>query len=71
MPRYRTEIVVTPDRYVCLQLPAHFPEGSAVVAVFSGDAPQPGPAGPHPADVAHDEDAEWWEELDGESEPGD
>ena len=32
--RYRTEIVVPPDRYVCLQLPAHFPEGRATVTVL-------------------------------------
>ena len=31
--RYQTEIHVSSDRYVCLQLPSYFPEGKATVVV--------------------------------------
>ena len=32
--RYRTEILIPPDRYVCVQLPSYLPEGRAVVTVI-------------------------------------
>jgi hypothetical protein len=67
--RYRTEIVVSPDRYVCLQLPEDFPEGPARVVVYY---PGPDPAGPpEPVEDAEaDDDIEWWEEFDGDPPRG-
>ena len=64
---YRTEIVIAPDRYVCLQLPEFIPAGRAVVTVrvTIADDPveadfttKPGDELPH--------DVEWWEEFDGD-----
>lgn len=60
MPRYRTVIVVPPDRAIVLHLPASFPEGRAIVTVqveadvdFDAD----------PRGLDHDrEDIEWWDE---------
>jgi hypothetical protein len=70
VPRYRTEIVVAADRYVCLQLPPHFPEGVATVTVrFHGppDADRPDSAEELDPDR---EDIEWWEEFEeGDAEP--
>ena len=63
--RYRTEIVIAADRYVCLQLPKDFPEGRAVVLVSYVDS---NPAGEPPARVEPESDREeilWWEEFDG------
>ena len=75
MPRYRTEIVVPPDRYVCLRLPDESPEGRAIVTV---DFTESNPAlaldstssdlGIEPIDHDADrEDIEWWEEFDGDA----
>jgi len=69
VPRYRTEIVITCDRYVCLQLPAHFPEGRARITVFHDDPSQPIPTEPPEAAAPPDEDTAWWEELDGDARP--
>ncbi len=61
--RYQTEIHVSPDRYVCLQLPSYFPEGRATVTVeVKLDDPSTTEA---PAvDDADHQDIEWWEEFD-------
>ena len=64
MPRYRTEVVVPPDRYVCLQLPGHYPEGRATVTVQYHD-----PSVDRAVEAADDDepdrdDFEWWEEFD-------
>ena len=63
--RYQTEIHVSDDRYVCLQLPSYFPEGRAVVTVTieaeGGSASDPG-AG----DDTDRQDIEWWDEFDDE-----
>jgi hypothetical protein len=60
--RYRTEIVVPADRYVCLQLPAHLPEGRATVVVSFPDLHQAD--GLSPPDEPDREDIEWWEEFE-------
>ena len=64
--RYRTEIVVSPDRYVCLQLPDHFPEGLARVTVSYDDPSPSDPAEAPDSAEPDDPDIEWWEEFDGE-----
>lgn len=67
MPVYRTEIVIPRDRYVCLQLPDHLPEGRARVTVeFVPSTPAPRDDDEGPADLELDrQDIEWWEEFDG------
>ena len=66
MRRYRTEIDVPTDRYVCLQLPAHFPDGRATVTVHFND-PSDSATDVGPDDAERDrEDIEWWEEFEGE-----
>jgi hypothetical protein len=75
VPCYRTEIVIPVDRYVCLQLPEHLPEGRATVTVqFQGPEPDPvEPPGAVKAGAAVNdpdvEDIEWWEEFEGELDP--
>jgi hypothetical protein len=64
--RYRTEIVIPPDRYIGLQLPAHLPEGRAILTVVVQE-PEPGDAAAPEADV-EGQDIEWWEEFDEEPE---
>jgi hypothetical protein len=66
--RYRTEIVVPSDRYVCLQLPDHLPEGRAVVTVHFLE---PGPTSGDEPYEGHDDrlDIEWWEEFDVTPDP--
>jgi hypothetical protein len=62
--RYQTEIHVSTDRYVCLQLPSFFPEGRATVTVtveLEGLSATEVPAGD---DDQHD--IEWWDEFDEE-----
>ena len=62
MRLYRTEIVIPPDRYVSLQLPADWPEGRAHVTVLAAE--------PDPEEVAGAEldldrqDIEWWDEFE-------
>ena len=69
MTRYRTEVDVPPDRYVCLQLPHHMPTGRATVTVYvHGDHDDDDGPGPEPGEPAAD-DVEWWEEFDDEPEP--
>ncbi len=67
MPRYRTEIVIAADRYVCLQLPEHLPEGRAVVTVHVPDAAADGAPATHHEDDPDGDDIEWWDEIGGES----
>jgi hypothetical protein len=65
--RYQTEIHVSPDRYVCLQLPTFFPEGRARVTVTFDR--EDGLDSESPAlDEPDREDVEWWEELDDDRE---
>lgn len=63
MIRYQTEVVVPPDRYLCIQLPPTIVEGRATVIVLVED--------PEPVEVAvgieselDHQDIEWWEEFD-------
>ncbi len=68
MTRYRTEVDVPPDRYVCLQLPSHFQTGRATVIVLVQVADE-GEDLPHNAPPeTDDDDVEWWEEFDDEPE---
>ena len=61
--RYRTEIFVTADRYVCLQLPDFLPEGRAMVTVtIETDDLDLG----RPEAEVDRQDIEWWEEFDEE-----
>ena len=63
--RYETEIHVSGDRYVCLQLPSYFPEGKATVVVRVDL--EHGPTSGHPSgDDADRQDIEWWDEFDEE-----
>jgi hypothetical protein len=66
--RYRTEIEIPEDRYVCLHLPAHLPVGRATVTVVFHDAPPAAMLNPDPLEPDH-EDIEWWEEFDNGDEP--
>lgn len=61
MLRYRTEILVPGDRYVCVQLPDHFPEGRATVTIAFEAAEAAEAVGMEETDR---EDIEWWEEFD-------
>ncbi|MFO0951420.1 MAG: hypothetical protein U0835_09780 [Isosphaeraceae bacterium] len=72
MHQYRTEVVVPPDRYVCLRLPDGFACGRAVVTVeFEGPA-QAGTPGTSATPLDHHltdrDDIEWWEEFEAERE---
>jgi hypothetical protein len=58
--RYRTEIVIAPDRVITLHLPPHFPEGRAIVVV---QAEEPTPGAPHVPEEDR-QDIEWWEEFE-------
>jgi hypothetical protein len=64
--RYRTEILISPDRYVCLQLPTYLPEGRAVVTVIvqEPDSYEQGTTGEADPDR---QDIEWWDEFDGDA----
>ncbi len=72
MRRYRTEIVIPPDRSVTLQLPASLPDGRATLIV---QIEEPHDAEATDADEAdrlegtldHD-DIEWWEEFEDEGD---
>jgi hypothetical protein len=63
--RYQTEIHVSADRYVCLQLPSYFPEGKAVVTV-TFEAEDPTAPGTPAADDSDRQDIEWWDEFEDE-----
>jgi hypothetical protein len=63
--RYQTEIQVSPDRYVCLQLPTFFPEGRAVVTVTI-EVDGASANGSTTGDDPDRQDIEWWDEFDDE-----
>ena len=68
MLSYRTEIAIPTDRYVCLQLPAHLPEGRALITV-EVPGPDEAKAGPDAIETEPDhQDIEWWEEFEGDRE---
>jgi hypothetical protein len=60
--RYRTEIVVPPDRYIGLQLPPSLPEGRAIVTV-TVEEEKPLDVPDLPELDAEEEDIEWWDEF--------
>ncbi len=62
--RYQTEIHVSTDRYVCLQLPSFFPEGRATVTVTV--EPEGLSAAEVPTSDDDRQDIEWWDEFDEE-----
>ena len=62
---YKTEIHVTADRYVCLQLPDYLPEGRAMVTVTISARDPLQPETPLDGEP-DDRDFEWWEEFDEE-----
>ncbi len=64
--RYRTEILIPPDRYVCVQLPSYLPEGRAVVIVTVHE-PETEDTGPTSESDPDRHDIEWWDEFDEES----
>ena len=66
MPRYHTEIVIPPDRYVCLQMPEHFPEGRATITVLVDEPGAIEADPPREADPDR-QDIEWWEEFEDEA----
>jgi hypothetical protein len=63
--RYQTEIHVSPDRYVCLQLPSFFPEGRAVVTVRI-EVEGASAGGSTSGDDPDRQDIEWWDEFEDE-----
>lgn len=71
MSEYRTEIIVPPDRYVCLQLPPNLPPGRALVTVLVLDAhpSDAEPGSPAGSDLELDrQDIEWWDEFEEDRE---
>lgn len=60
--RYRTEIVIPPDRFIGLHLPPHLPEGRAVITVIVLDPDLD--ASPLAEAESDRQDIEWWEEFD-------
>ena len=64
--QYRTEILIPPDRYVCVQLPSYLPEGRAVVIVTVHE-PETEELGPTSESDPDRQDIEWWDEFDRES----
>lgn len=63
MIRYQTEVVVAPDRYLCIQLPPTILEGRAIVTVLV-EEPQPVEVAAGIESEFDDEDIEWWEEFE-------
>jgi hypothetical protein len=72
---YRTEFIVPPDRYVCLQLPLDLPEGRATITItVHPDESRSPTAVERPVSFSESEyvpegdldqqDIEWWEEFD-------
>ncbi|MDB5352241.1 MAG: hypothetical protein JWN86_3488 [Planctomycetota bacterium] len=64
MRRYRTQILIPPDRTVVLQLPSHIPEGWATVSI---QLPEP-ETSHHPEADPDRQDIEWWDEFDEETD---
>ena len=69
MLRYRTEIMIAPDRYVCLQLPPGLPEGLATVIVVSHSSAAGVPTAALEENDVDRDDIEWWEEFDDDTGP--
>ncbi len=69
MTRYRTEIEIPPDGYVCIQLPGYVPAGRAVLTIVVNDRESlPEATSHHPAEHETDrQDIEWWDEFEGEA----
>jgi hypothetical protein len=65
--QYRTEIVIPPDRYVCLQLPPDLPEGRAIVTVLFSTPQSAAPGEPPESDLDR-QDIEWWDEFEDDRE---
>jgi hypothetical protein len=65
--RYRTQILIPPDRTVVMQLPLTIPQGWAIVTVQI----QENHDGEHHEPDPDRQDIEWWDEFDDEEEPGD
>jgi hypothetical protein len=63
--RYRTEILISPDRYVCVQLPSYLPEGRAVVTITIHE-PEVADHGPTSESDPDRQDIEWWDEFEGD-----
>jgi hypothetical protein len=61
--RYRTEILIPPDRYVCVQLPSYLPEGRAVITVTVNDRETEERGLPNESDPDR-QDIEWWNEFE-------
>jgi hypothetical protein len=61
--QYRTEIIIPPDRYVCLQLPPDLPEGQAIVTVLFLTPQIAETTETTEADLDR-QDVEWWEEFE-------
>jgi hypothetical protein len=62
---YRTEILIPPDRCVCLYLPERLPEGRATVTVLVHEPD----ADPAASEVDPDrQDIEWWDEFEDDRE---
>ncbi|GAC1463336.1 MAG: hypothetical protein NVSMB9_00690 [Isosphaeraceae bacterium] len=68
MQSYRTEIVIAADRYLCLQLPAHVPTGTARVTIEFTSPSQVGKS-PIETEEPDREDIEWWDEFEEEAGP--
>lgn len=62
MKKYRTQIVIPPDRVVVLHLPSQLREGHATITV---QIDEPDSHHEHEHDPDH-QDIEWWEEFDDE-----
>ena len=62
--RYRTQILIPPDRTVVMQLPSTIPDGWAIVTIQVQENHE---AEHHEADPDH-QDIEWWDEFDDEEE---
>jgi hypothetical protein len=67
VPQYRTEVEIPPDRYVCLQLPSHFPSGRATVTVLLHAPEATDETPPAETDPDH-QDIEWWDEFEEDRE---
>ena len=61
--RYRTEISIPPDRYVCVQLPAYLPEGRAQITITFHETEGSENHYTGESDVDR-QDIEWWDEFD-------
>lgn len=63
--QYRTEIEITADRYVCLQLPDYIPPGRAVVTVRVTVAdPEEIEDFGDPSRDDRAGEVEWWDEFE-------